>query len=46
LDGDNVSVLINRGDGRFLAGVSYPTRWPYDIAIGDLSGDGKQTWLL
>lgn len=36
---DDVSVLINRGDGRFLKSVQYAARQPRDIAIGDLNGD-------
>jgi hypothetical protein len=41
VQGSDVWVLINRGDGRFGAGARYPTREPYDIAIADLNGDGK-----
>jgi hypothetical protein len=40
-NGDDISVLINRGDSRFPKSVQYGSREPYDIAIGDLNGDGK-----
>jgi hypothetical protein len=38
-----VSVLLNRGDGRFLAQRVYRTRGEEgsSVAIGDLNGDGK-----
>ncbi|MGO8720336.1 MAG: FG-GAP-like repeat-containing protein [Acidobacteriaceae bacterium] len=42
--GDNtISVLMNSGsgNGRFFAAQSYPVgRLPYQVAIGDLNGDG------
>jgi predicted NUDIX family NTP pyrophosphohydrolase len=42
----SVSVLLNRGNGRFRARVDYEAgggRYgtPYSVAIGDLNGDGK-----
>jgi hypothetical protein len=40
--GRSVSVLVNRGDGRFQPSVSYAIgREPWDVAIEDLNGDGK-----
>jgi len=37
----NVSVLINRGNGTFEPHREYPTDLgPLDIAVGDLNGDG------
>jgi hypothetical protein len=39
--GKNVSVLLNRGDGRFQARRNYATaKTPESVAIGDLNGDG------
>jgi hypothetical protein len=39
---DNVSVLLNNGDGTFGAAVNYPTgSQPFRQATGDLNGDGK-----
>jgi hypothetical protein len=36
-----VTVLLNRGAGRFGAPRAYPTEWsPDPIAVGDLNGDG------
>jgi len=38
----SVSVLLNRGGGKFRARHDYPARrCPAEIAIGDLNGDGK-----
>ena len=43
--GNNVSVLVNKGDGSgtFLAAVNYAAggNSPYSVAVGDLNGDGK-----
>ena len=40
---DNISVLLNRGDGTFGAPTMFSTAThPTSIAIGDLNGDGKQ----
>jgi FG-GAP-like repeat len=38
----SVTVLLNRGNGTFEKGVSYPTKGytPYALAAGDLDGDG------
>ena len=37
----SVSVLLGRGDGSFVLTGTYPTadRW-FDVAVGDLTGDG------
>jgi FG-GAP-like repeat/PASTA domain/FG-GAP repeat len=41
-DGNAVSVLLNRGGGRFRGKHDYRTgRDPRQVAIGDLNGDGK-----
>jgi hypothetical protein len=41
-EGRTVSVLANRGDGRFRPKRDYETsRGPSSVAIGDLNGDGK-----
>ena len=38
---DNVSVLLNRGDGTFAPAVNYEVgRYPTSITSGDLDGDG------
>ena len=38
----NVSVFLNRGDGRFHAPLDYRAKGePLSVAIGDLTGDGK-----
>jgi hypothetical protein len=43
MEGASVSVLLNRGDGRFQAKRDYATgSSPSSIAIGDLNGDRKQ----
>jgi hypothetical protein len=40
----SISVLLNNGkggNGTFAPAVSYPTGWlPYQVAVGDLNGDG------
>ena len=39
---NNVSVLLNNGNGTFAAAVSYATgSGPASVAIGDVNGDGK-----
>jgi hypothetical protein len=40
-DRPTVSVLLNRGGGRFRARRDYLTLWISSLAIGDLNGDGK-----
>lgn len=41
--GGTVSLLLNRGDGSFQQGPTYPdTNWPVCIAAADLDGDGDQ----
>ncbi|MCH8881414.1 MAG: VCBS repeat-containing protein, partial [Planctomycetes bacterium] len=38
---DNISVLLNNGDGTFAADVLYGAGdYPHSVAIGDLDGDG------
>ena len=34
-------MLINRGGGRFAKSVEYAARQSWDIASGDLNGDGR-----
>jgi hypothetical protein len=42
VQGNTVSVLLNKGDGRFQARHDYRTgRSPIRVAIGDLNGDRK-----
>ena len=37
----SISVLLNNRNGTFAQAVSYPTGWlPYQVAVGDLNGDG------
>jgi FG-GAP-like repeat len=40
-NGEDVSVLINRGGGRFANSVEYAARQSWDLAIGDVNGDGN-----
>jgi hypothetical protein len=41
-DAKTVSVLLNRGSGRFDAKLDYPAGSdPWAVGIGDLTGDGK-----
>jgi hypothetical protein len=41
-DTDNVSVLLNRGDGSFRARRNHPTgKSPYSVAVADVNGDGR-----
>jgi hypothetical protein len=40
-NGEDVSVLINRGGGRFSKSMEYAARQPWDIASGDVNGDGQ-----
>lgn len=40
-NGEDVSVLINRGGGRFSKSVEYAARQALDIASGDVNGDGQ-----
>jgi FG-GAP-like repeat len=40
-NGDDVSVLINRGGGRFAKSVEYAAQQPWDIASADVNGDGR-----
>ena len=40
-DSNDVSVLLNNGDGAFVAAVFYSAGdGPQSVAIGDLNGDG------
>src|SRR6266516_589209 len=42
LDANTVSVLLNRGDGRFGAKHDYRTGdGPESLRVGDLNGDGR-----
>jgi hypothetical protein len=52
---DDVSVLLNQGNGSFGASVEYPTgKWPQVVAAADLNGDsmpdivvgGSYTWIV
>ncbi len=45
-DGAGVAVLTGNGDGTFQAPVGYATRGSWDIAAGDLNGDGKQDLVV
>ena len=39
---NNVSVLLNNGNGKFAAPVNYSTgSYPWDVAVADFNGDGK-----
>ena len=40
-NGEDVSVLVNRGAGRFAKSVEYAARQSWDIASGDVNGDGR-----
>jgi hypothetical protein len=38
----DVSVLLNKGDGAFVAAIDYPAGMaPSGVAVGDPSGDGR-----
>ena len=40
-DSDDISVLLNAGDGTFVTDVTYGAGdYPRSVAIGDLDGDG------
>jgi Bacterial Ig-like domain (group 3)/FG-GAP-like repeat/HYDIN/CFA65/VesB-like, Ig-like domain/Abnormal spindle-like microcephaly-assoc'd, ASPM-SPD-2-Hydin len=41
MPGGSVSILLGNGDGTFQAAVNYSSSSPYDMAVGDLNGDGK-----
>jgi FG-GAP-like repeat/Regulator of chromosome condensation (RCC1) repeat len=39
---NDVSVLINQGNGTFAAAVTYPAgTYPYSVVVADMNGDGK-----
>ena len=39
---NTVSVMMNKGDGTFLTGISYPTDYnAASVAVADVNGDGK-----
>jgi hypothetical protein len=42
LNSDNVSVLLNNGDGTFAAQVLYGAGDAFSVAVGDLDGDGDR----
>jgi hypothetical protein len=42
IPGDNVSILLGKGDGAFQNSVNYPVgEAPFFVAVGDFNGDGK-----
>ena len=41
-DSNNVSILLGKGDGTFLAAVNYAAgKGPTSVTAGDWNGDGK-----
>jgi hypothetical protein len=39
---NNVSVLINVGNGGFASQLTYPvSTWPISVAVTDFNGDGR-----